>query len=357
MTVLLSTSSFSPAMTNSCYARAPSGPWLRTLLLLFVIFAVGLLSLEMFWRWQGHVPGVSDSMGLWSQQRELISADPNDPKMVVLIGASRMQLGFNTSVFKARYPEHRLVNLSIDGTAPLGVLRDLAADENFSGLVIADVTAPQFERTLWDQTNPHTEFYHHTYRPSPDRQINVALELFLQSHLALFQDNLSLRSLIKAVVTRELPKPFYLTTLPDRSRLADYSKMADVAAHRAERLRRIREIEAARRPVPFETWLADVRQVGAWVKAIEARGGRVMFVRLPTSGEHWELDEATYPRSIYWDVLARETGAPNFHFTDSPEMAAIELPDTSHMDAKDTPRFTELLLDQVQKAGLLPALR
>lgn len=302
---------------------------------------------------QGHVPGVSDSMGLWSRQRALIDAMPNDSDLVVLIGASRMQLGFNSAVFKKRFPDHGLVNLSIDGTPPLGVLRDLAHDPEFSGLAIVDVTSSQFEQTQWDQAKTYTEFYHRTYVPSLDRQANVALELFLQTNMALFQDNLSLRSLIKAAIGRELPEPFYLTTFPDRSRLADYSKMKDVEAHRKERLRRIREIESARIPVSFDAWLQDVREVAEWVHMIQRRGGRVVFVRLPTSGEHWAIDDKAYPRFKYWDGLAQELGAPTIHFLDIEGMSRIELPDTSHMDAKDTLYFTEMLLNRLEKLNFL----
>ena len=84
-----------------------------------------------------------------------------------------------------------------------------------------------------------------------------------------------------------------------------------------------------------------------------ARGGKVVFIRFPTADEHWDLDRAHYPRSEYWDRWANRSKAAFLHFMDVPEMQKFELPDTSHLDERDAPAFTESLLRELAARDLL----
>jgi hypothetical protein len=76
---------------------------------------------------------------------------------------------------------------------------------------------------------------------------------------------------------------------------------------------------------------------------IRARGGEVVLIRMPTSGDLWTLHELQYPRAEYWDRLVAVTGLPAIHFADYPGLSGFECPDFSHLDARDSPRFTQAL--------------
>jgi hypothetical protein len=80
-----------------------------------------------------------------------------------------------------------------------------------------------------------------------------------------------------------------------------------------------------------------------YVAAIQARGGRVLFVRLPVSGECLAYEEQTFPKQEYWDAFAARTSALCLHFRDLPALAGFDCPDTSHLDRRDAPRFTAAL--------------
>ncbi len=71
------------------------------------------------------------------------------------------------------------------------------------------------------------------------------------------------------------------------------------------------------------------------VRRIQSRGGRVVFVRFPTSGEHWQIDQLKYPKSEFWDLIGGSTVAQTIHFVDHPALRQFELPDTSHLDFSD----------------------
>ena len=57
--------------------------------------------------------------------------------------------------------------------------------------------------------------------------------------------------------------------------------------------------------------------------------------------------------SGYWQYLADTTSATTIHFLDVLGMADFDLPDTSHLDYRDAPAFTSILLEELMRAGVL----
>jgi hypothetical protein len=103
-------------------------------------------------------------------------------------------------------------------------------------------------------------------------------------------------------------------------------------------------------PPSEEVFSARVRELRELVARIQVRGGRVAIIRLPTP-ELWAMEEEVFPRSRFWDRMAREAGCLTLHFRDVPELASVHLPDTSHLDYRDAPAFTRALLEALTKAG------
>jgi hypothetical protein len=97
-------------------------------------------------------------------------------------------------------------------------------------------------------------------------------------------------------------------------------------------------------------------EVSAWVRQIEARGGRVVFFREPATDEHLDIDEREFPRPLYWDAYARATSATMIEFRDEPLFAGFRLPDSSHIDGVDVPAFTIALARVLERRKLVPPL-
>lgn len=71
----------------------------------------------------------------------------------------------------------------------------------------------------------------------------------------------------------------------------------------------------------------------------------MILVRFPTSGKHWEMDDQRYPKNEYWNAAIARTKLTMIHFKDFPSLSAFDVPDGSHLDYRDTRRFTEALLE------------
>ena len=126
----------------------------------------------------------------------------------------------------------------------------------------------------------------------------------------------------------------------------------DIEKHRAFRVERHRAFYATHAAPDPDEWLAQTREVEPLVRRIQNRGGKVAFVRLPTTGEYYELDQRQYPRERYWDRFAALTSAQMLHFQDVPALRDFDCPDGSHLDYRAKPRFTGLLIKALERQGL-----
>ena len=97
----------------------------------------------------------------------------------------------------------------------------------------------------------------------------------------------------------------------------------------------------------FENRFADTK---ALVDKLRARGGKIVFVRFPMSGDLKTFEDQTTPRGPTWDRLLKETAAPGVYFEDFPELASFTCPEWSHLSAGDSVEFTKRLVPHLRDA-------
>jgi hypothetical protein len=85
------------------------------------------------------------------------------------------------------------------------------------------------------------------------------------------------------------------------------------------------------------------------VEKIRSRGGKVVFVRFPSTGGLRQLENKITPRAAYWDRVLEVTRAPGIHFEDYAELKDFDCPEWSHLTKKDATKFTSLLVPIFQK--------
>jgi hypothetical protein len=322
--------------------RAWYRPWLLGLALALLLAA----GWEMLWRSRGHVPVVTDSQNLWAYQRGRVYG----PDVLVLLGASRAQLGVDHAVFARHRPHARFVNLAVDHRDPTAILRDLASDPDFRGKLIVDAAPKSFTWGGIERASAYPYHYHRVFKRSLTSWADVAFGAWVQEHLAMRQANLRpLRLLQSLQYELRLPLPYYVRTFADRAREADYA-LAPASVQRRVALLRA-EIETDP-PVPTQQFEAVAGgPVREWVASIKRRGGDVVFVSFPTQGLQREHDERIAPKREFWDRIALLTGASTLHADDF--AADFRLPDLSHLDVRDKRRFTEQLVKALEQIGFL----
>jgi len=326
--------------------QVPGGRWALTWLVTGILFAGSVIGLELGVRAHGYKPSVNEDSYSWALERRRVA--DRSPKTVALLGASRILLAFSPSTFREALPHYKYVQLAIQSTAPVGSLRDLAFDPDFRGIAIVDITEPQFWPSNWNVQDDVIATYHRGWRSS-GQLAERWLTTFVQSKVAVLAVD-GIRVLGALVDDGAWPPPPYTTTAADRTKFADYDL---VDADRKRRIR-IQRMEGWNKTMADpEQWLIHALGQELYALMIQARGGKVVYLRMPTCDERWANDEAKMPKAQFWDRLAQVSRATLIHFKDYPGLANFECPDTSHIDSKDGPAFTRALIDTLVERGVI----
>lgn len=315
-----------------------------------LVAAAAVVGWEWLWREQGYTPALYDDRDLWAAHRHRAVTVDQENNFTVL-GASRIQLAFSARAFENTLPDWEATSLAINGHYPVAVLEDLAADENFAGVLLVAVDSRGLAHWYHDMSSPWVRHYHRDF--GPQRRIERELLTFLQQRLVVVGSPFNLVRRLEGWFQGQSPTKNYTTLEPDRTIAADYEE-ADVPGLRKHFTQALAADYETHPPPSPQRWLNDLEHIEQAVSTIQERGGRVVFLRMPTADDHWQLDRENYPREHYWDRLAEATGATTVHFADHPELAELELPDTSHIDQSDRARFTRELANILIERGILP---
>lgn len=317
-----------PLSTSSSDQRLPALAyrllWVAALAFSLVLFA----GAEALLRRAGHLPSITDSQALWSLHLDRALQQTNG---IILAGASQAQLGISVDDFE-RETGRALANLTINGNSPLPLVKYLAEETDFRGTLLIDVLEPHGATHYKDSTTTQYIHYYQTSKGSGallNPLVNQLILNGLQRSWVFFSANVRLPS-----VLGNRP-PFYVQTLPTRTKRAFYRTMVSPAS----------QPRPPQPPLPFSDdewaqWKATVKDMGAWVARIQARQGRVVFICFPRRAGAYDEQ---FPRALYWDYLVSQVPAASIHFADYPALLRFELPDGLHVDAADAPAFTREL--------------
>lgn len=334
----------------------PAQPWRW----IWIGAAALALLLTGAWEWQwrayGATPGYRNSNGEWAMQRRRI--DQGEGDKTVLIGSSRVLFDVQLPVWQ-RLDGERPIQLAMEGTSPLPMLEDLAADPHFKGRLVVGV-APLLFFTGYAYRGDVVPY---THKQSPSQRVGNWLSMHLVEPWLAFDDpDFALATVVKrqAWPVRAGTHP-YISVRKLANSEADrnthmWPKLQSDAGYR-ELARRIWAQQFHRPPPPDMDTPAKQRKLineqidraVAAVATLRARGVQVIFVRPPSIGPFHAFEEKVLPRAQTWDVLLKRTGAAGIHFEDYPQLRGYEQPEWSHIAATDAGRFTAALVPLVER--------
>lgn len=346
-------------------ARLPSVSRLVPMVSLCVVLLV-VLGMETALRSKGIQPTAVDDVGLWIQQRARASA--LGEQALIFVGDSRMQTDIDLGVARSM-TNLKPVQLAIDASSFFPVFAGLAKDENVKGTVVVSfqssaLTGPEQRNIASDYENAY-EQSRQTINRFRYLSIEPVLDDLLRNHLRSYADGARpLTSLMTRIIARQ-GAPQYAIVLPDRSRLADYSHL-DIKTYYGRVIRelgedisfdagtpyaqidaQLTEKVARLSSVPAELFAHNAQLAAGYAQRIEARGGHVIFVVLPTSGLITTMEDRRYPKQSFWEKFAAVTRSTTIDFEDVPALQKFPVPDGSHMDFRTRPAFTRALFDVI----------
>jgi hypothetical protein len=316
---------------------------------------------EAYWRSQGIEFSYNDDEPLWAYHRQRIyQASPAAP---VIIGSSRSKFGIDLATWEG-ITGGAPTQLALVGTSPRPVLKDLADDPNFKGAVLVDVTEFLF---FSPSGGPMEKSALSSLKFYPDwslaQRASFHTNTVLESNLLfLDEEKLALRFLIDRIGVPNRPGVFvmppvfplkFTTNAFNRQTFITDAFVADTAMqNEVKRVWYNLLTKAPKMPMTDSTLTQIISEVKANVAKIQARGGKVAFVRMPSTGAFRDIERQAFPREKYWDRLIRETGAPGIHFEDYPSLANYPCIEWSHLAPAEARKFTrDLMPILAQHAG------
>jgi len=337
----------------------PRHPWAGLAAITLILTLAMTFGWEMYCRHLGYAPTLNDTKDLWASRRALVEKHPS---RTVLIGSSRMLFNYDLDVHERELGQ-RPIQLSTVGTNPLPYLEDLADNPRFKGTVIVGVTPGFLFAPAGPPMNNPNENLSYYRKWSPTQKFGHRLGMLLESRLAfLQQEDLTLPKLLLALkitnrpgakVPPELPPYFYEV---DEERQGG---MTDFAEKNRSIQKRIQQIWLPLfTPPPFPPGLSEsdrrktitavtkmiLERTTSSVEKIRSRGGKVVFLRFPSTGGLRALENQVTPREKYWDRLIETTGSIGVHFEDYPGLRKFQCPEWSHLTKEDGTLFTQRFL-------------
>ena len=320
---------------------------------------VGVMELRLAIR--GFNPSVIDSPRLWARERQ--RADALGSRALILVGSSRVLLDTDLDTLR-RETGLEPVQLGIDGSSFVPVLQGLADDPAIKGTVLVDLAQNVLANpVLLDRAYEYQWSYQHDSHDMPDfAQSEAWLTDLLHGHLRSYADGTRPWTALRLRILQKGPTPQYLRMLPDREILADYSQVPQPAFYYYRVMRNMgrtvplegrtygdieRDLAAIIAALPManqELFLQTLPGLADMTRAIQARGGRVIYVTYPTSGYVRMTDDKFFPRAQFWDRFTAAVDAPHLNFEDVPALRSLYCPDGSHLDMHMRARFTHALV-------------
>jgi hypothetical protein len=344
---------------------SPQIPWRGITVVVVLVVIAAASAWEFYCRSIGYGPTLNDNEDLWTMTRQRV-----EPESVVIIGDSRGWYDLDLDELQKGLGK-RPVQLAMGGGCGYPVLADLADDKTFHGTIICSFVprlffappgTPPMERGEKAVRRSHTQ--------TPAQRASQYLAMPLEEHVAfLKQEELTLEDLLKrlpipnrpSALVRPRSPPYFGTH--DRERRA--RMIEECARPGSELQKRIQQIwlplftpPPPPSYIPKDVFMAKIEEAiekrfhdtVAAAEKLRARGGKIVFVRLPVSGGLKALEDKTTPRSQTWDPLLQATGAPGIYFEDFPELAGFNCPEWSHLSAGDSVEFSKRLVPHLRAA-------
>jgi len=324
--------------------------------LVAILVTLALLALwEMYWRSQGAQPSYRNSEGLWAIQRRRV--DDGDADTWVFTGASRTLSDLQLGVWEGLSGK-RPIQLALEGTSPLRVMEDLAADSRFTGTLLVGVSPSlffsgfEFRKDVLDRYPKET----------PSQWSGQQISMWVEPFVAFYNFDFSLFTVLKrqpwpsrsGVQSRmEVRKLFNLNKDRD-TRMWHKLETDDAYAAIAKQVWTdgfvpISELSEQDLERKMKTRSQQLERAIAATRALQSRGVEVIFVRHPSEGHYAISEPMYYPRKETWDPLLKKTGALGIHWQDHPDLQGYRLPEWSHLAATEADRYTRALYQLIQR--------
>jgi hypothetical protein len=355
-----------PSSTSSSdfERQIPALPWRGITVIVVLIVMASAAAWELHVRSIGYSPTLNDTEDLWAQARRAVQ-----PESLVIVGESRPLFDLDFDEMEKGLGK-RPVQLALPGSCAYPVLADLANDERFHGTIICSIVPGMFFAPGGPLVETSEKALGRYRKQTLAQRASHHLGMFLEEHIAfLKQEDLTLDILLRELPIPNRPNaqvpptfPPYFQTVDRERHVRMIERCAQPGSELAQRIQQIWPPLFTPPPppsyIPKEVFMENMgkaiearfHDTAKAVEKLRARGGKIVFVRFPNSGELRALEDRLNPRARDWERLLKDTNVPGIYFEDYPELASFTCPEWSHLSAGDSVEFSKRLVPHLRAA-------
>jgi hypothetical protein len=326
------------------------------LMLVLVVLVIG--GWELYLRSSGVTISYDNGKELWADKRAMVY-EPAD-KATVFLGSSRIKYDLDIPTYEQTTGKHA-IQLAAEGSSPLPILIDLGKDRRFAGKVVIDVTEPLFFSDSGPRGDRQGDYLAYYRSRTPAQRVSFLLDHAIESQFVFLDDDfLSLNGEIdKHFPLSNRPGVFVFPLFPMEFSHCNFDRQSSMTPRFL--------VDTSLQVQVQQIWLllmgmakyaprskvdpvpGIIQQAAAAVDSIRARGGEVVFIRTPSSGKMWMIEQHAFPREKFWDPLLAATHSNGIYFLDHPETAHFVCPEWSHLKPADAVAYTKALTTLLPK--------
>ncbi len=307
---------------------------------------------EAYVRSQGYVSELDDNKSLWAIHRAKVDHLTSDD--VILLGSSRVHFDIQLNEWEEATGV-RPIMLASDGTTPTPIFKEIVEETDFKGTVVIGVAPVLFfsqpgKGFMWDRpTKRLRHYYERTYAQRANHHLSVPLERtfsFLNASEEEWADDIDLKTLVNKISIGDRgPKgrpPFNNFGFVDGDRNVTMFEKVKTDTAFANTVIKVWGAGWDRRPAPVLDSVVLYYQ--PLLAKFKERGGKVIFLRCPSSGGNRERERIKIPKTDYWDAFLSQTGQVGYHFEEHATLKDFTCPEESHLFSTDARVFTKELV-------------
>lgn len=342
------------------YRKVPQQPWAKIVIIAFVVVLLLLVGWELLARKMHHQPGgyLSGMDAMWAQERRKLDNPEHDIR-VVLTGSSRMLWAADLNIMEQQLGT-RPLQLSLPGTSPALFVADIVENTTFDGIILVGVS-PFLFNWLTDGFFGHDAFARY-HDESPSQWLSTKLHDPLANKLGFIDEGFSLFELIDHYLI--LPQRENAKVLNQQGwKLGDTydDRQTDMWAPIEQRgsfdnqqilnfwLPGIDKIETPDEMANMAQEAIDF--FSPLITKLQARGGDMIFIRMPSSGLYLEQDINSKHQQHLWLPMIKGFNAPAINSMDFDELSTdLDIPEWSHLSRKSQDEWSARIIPYIKDA-------
>lgn len=346
-------------LANMPYRIIPENSWQVIVISALIVSLLALVGWEYLARSMHHTVGTyqSGNERMWAAERNKLDKK-NDIK-VVLTGSSRTLWGFDFNIINDEIGIKPL-QLALPGTGPALFAKDVVENTDFSGLLIVGVAPFLFNRM--DEGFFGQGALDAYLKPSPSKYTGSIIHDFLSNYFGFLDDAFALPELMERYSdlpvrkdSKKLMEEIWKLGNYYEGRLTEmWAPVEEVGSFDNTQMTNF-WIGGLKRTPPTAEKIQKMAQTSIdfykpLIKQIRERGGDIVFVRMPSSGEYLNFDLKTDYYNNMWKPMIEGLDVVGLNTMDYPELSTeLETPEWSHLSRKSQDHFSRIVFDYLDR--------